>query len=1064
MQSSQLRDGDLGQVSVARRLVSELQREHAGEISDEIAYDAEVVVSELVTNALLHGSAPVAVVVEVTSDHTLRVAVEDAGRALPVMPRDSTEAMTGRGLGLVASLARTWGVDPAGTGKVVWAELDLAGSATAGRTAPDMDLDALLGAWDDDEAQSERRYTVRLGSVPTRLLLSAKEHVDNLVRELTFARASFREDDMPAHLTELTSSVVAGFAEARSSIKRQAIAAAEAGELETQLVLQLPASAVEAGQAYLVGLDEADRYARAARLLTLETPPTHRVFRRWYVESLVEQLRALAAGEPAAPAQTFPERLGEELTALSGLTSVAERIGSLHEISAALSALLPPQQVAQVVVREGTRVLGAYTGGIALGVGEEGDTAPVALVHRTGEPVWIDSQETLRSQYPDLVQYLSTYEPTTVATCAVPVVAGHRLGVLSFSFDKTTLFDNDQRRFVLALADQAAVALERSELYEAERQARADAEDLAERLDLLTRVTADLTGARDVEEVVRIVTLRATEELGAHTARVYLLEEDGMLRSVGQVGGDAQLASQYEQFPVDADLPGGVALRTGVPLLLQGLGELAERFPVLAGVYATERTLLVLPLTIRDHRLGVLSLTFPGRDSLARPARQAFLATLADTLAQALERAMAASQAAAAGAKLAFLAEASGALSISLDISTALSEVARLAVPRLADWCVVHLLQDDGIVLVEMAHSDPARIAWAKETSRLYPSSNADSSGVARVISSGRSELHRTIPEQVLADAATDDAHLAMLRDLGMSSVVIAPLTGRNGTYGALTLLYTDSGRRYDAADLELAEDLARRVALAVETATAFAQQQVRLAAVSRVAEAAQRAILAEPPEEIGPVRLAARYVSATAEARIGGDLYEVVRRDGAVRLLIGDVRGKGLDAVRKATVVLGEFRSAAADDDDLVDVTAQLDRRLRSHLDAEDFVTALVVEIADDGRCTLASCGHPPAMLVSGGVVTPIDVEPSLPLGLGAVPTLRTLSLAPGDRVLLYTDGLVEARGPDRQFLDLNPLLAMLSGGDVPSALDRLLLGLRAATGQALGDDLALLLAEYSG
>lgn len=457
-------------------------------------------------------------------------------------------------------------------------------------------------------------------------------------------------------------------------------------------------------------------------------------------------------------------------------------------------------------------------------------------------------------------------------------------------------------------------------------------------------------------------------------------------------------------------------------------------------------------------------MTFDDASTISTQTQVAFVTALADTTAQALERALAAGQAAAAGEKLAFLADASVALASSLDVSETLSTVARLVVPRLADWCLIHLVQDDGLALIEVANVDPVKVAWARENSRLYPPAPDAAVGVAHVVRTGTSELYPEVPLEKLAQVARDEGHLALLRDLGMSSAMVVPLTGRRGSYGAITLLQTDSGRRYDESDLELGKDLAHRVALAVENATAFAEQQLRLAAVSRVAEAAQRAILAEPPGELGPVRLAARYVSAAAEARIGGDMYEVVERPGAVRLLIGDVRGKGLEAVRKATVVLGEFRSAAADVDDLVEVAAQIDRRLRTHLDVEDFVTALIAEIDDDGRCTLASCGHPPALLASGGVVTSLDVESSLPLGLGAAPALRTVQLKPGDRVLLYTDGLIEARDPDGGFVPLNRLVEPLSRKNVQSALGGLLQELRSATGQSLGDDLALLLAEYRG
>ena len=233
---------------------------------------------------------------------------------------------------------------------------------------------------------------------------------------------------------------------------------------------------------------------------------------------------------------------------------------------------------------------------------------------------------------------------------------------------------------------------------------------------------------------------------------------------------------------------------------------------------------------------------------------------------------------------------------------------------------------------------------------------------------------------------------------------------------------------------------------------------------MTRVAEVAQHAILATLPPRIGPVELSARYVSAAAEALVGGDLYEVVERDGAVRLLVGDVRGKGLDAVRHATVVLGEFRAAAADRGDLVEVATQIDRRLRRYLGDEDFVTAILAEIGVDGELTVVNCGHPTALLATQGRVEELATPPSLPLGLGASPSPVCRRLGVGDRILLYTDGIVEARDAQQQFVDLRDVVGPLASGPLDEVLDRVLVSLRRSVGAALGDDLALVVAEYRG
>jgi serine phosphatase RsbU (regulator of sigma subunit)/anti-sigma regulatory factor (Ser/Thr protein kinase) len=890
---------DVDAVPQARRFAAEALRD----VDPSVVDDVELVVSELVTNALLHGSAPVVLRLS-TIGGRVRVEVEDGGRELPVRMRTDPTAMTGRGLSLVARLSSEWGVEPAeGRGKVVWAEVTDIDTDKEGDSQ--VDIDALIATWADDDDVAEPAFVVELGAVPTDLLLEAKAHIDSLVREFTLAAGA--ATGLPAELVELVQTVVHGFSEARSSIKRQALEAAARGDAETRLTLTLPATAADAGESYLNALDEADGYARSARLLTLETPPVHRVFRRWYVESLVAQLRRLAAGEQPAEQQTFMQRLADDYTQIAPMQSVAQRLA------------------------------------------------------------------------------------------------------------------------------------------------------------LLQRVTAALTAARDVPDVCQVVVANATKVLGARSSAVYLLGDDGVFRLAAADGNDGDMPSYYE-FPLEAALPGGEAIRSRAPVVIRNLTELAERYPSLASIYPDERTLLVAPLVVGDHALGVLSLTFVGQGSIDEQTQLTLLTTLADVSAQALERATATTTATAATDRLAFLAEASVVLSSSLDYRTVLAAVAGLVVPRLADWCAIQLLENDELETVALTHFDPAKAAWAAQMGERYPTDMSAPTGAPNVIRTGASELYPDIPQELIEAAAVDEEHLEILRELGICSGLVVPLTGRTGTFGALTMIHAESGRHYGEEDVAFAEDLARRAALAVETAHAFREQSGRLAEVTRVAEAAQHAILAAPPAQIGPVALAARYVSAAAEALIGGDLFEVVERPGTVRLLIGDVRGKGLDAVRTATVVLGEFRAAAADIDELPDVAVQIDRRVRPYLTDEDFVTAALAEIRSDGSFALVSCGHPPALVLSAGDITPVGCEPGVPLGLGTVPRPVTGSLRRGDRLFLYTDGIIEARDRQGNFVDLNALLGSVGTDDLDATLDQVLSGLRAAVGGALADDLAMLVAEYVG
>jgi serine phosphatase RsbU (regulator of sigma subunit) len=165
------------------------------------------------------------------------------------------------------------------------------------------------------------------------------------------------------------------------------------------------------------------------------------------------------------------------------------------------------------------------------------------------------------------------------------------------------------------------------------------------------------------------------------------------------------------------------------------------------------------------------------------------------------------------------------------------------------------------------------------------------------------------------------------------------------------------------------------------------------------------------------------------------------------------------------ATVVLGHFRSAAVDCDDLGALARQVDDRLRPYLGEEDFVTALMADISPAGLCSIVTCGHPPAILAEAGAIRPVGLADSLPLGLGADPTATTVQLQPGARLLLYTDGILEARDATRQFVSLDKVVAPLAGdGPIEGVLGRILDGLRGIVGGNLGDDLALLVAEYDG
>lgn len=249
---------------------------------------------------------------------------------------------------------------------------------------------------------------------------------------------------------------------------------------------------------------------------------------------------------------------------------------------------------------------------------------------------------------------------------------------------------------------------------------------------------------------------------------------------------------------------------------------------------------------------------------------------------------------------------------------------------------------------------------------------------------------------------------------------------------------------------------------LAVFIAARREQRERALVEMTVVADVAQNAVLWPVPRKVGDLTLASRYVSASAAARIGGDLYEVADTEHGVRLIMGDVRGKGLAAVRLASAVLGCFREVAHTRQDLSGVHEALEATVRRIAAPEDFVTVILVELAED-RASALACGHPAPLLIHEGKVSSVPVEDAgLPLGLGSGSTASgSFCFPPGARLLLHTDGLLEGRDTSGRFFPVAEQVDVLCSGDVDACLDGLLDRLRDHCGGHISDDVALLLVQ---
>ncbi|MEV6398472.1 PP2C family protein-serine/threonine phosphatase [Streptomyces sp. NPDC051907] len=254
-------------------------------------------------------------------------------------------------------------------------------------------------------------------------------------------------------------------------------------------------------------------------------------------------------------------------------------------------------------------------------------------------------------------------------------------------------------------------------------------------------------------------------------------------------------------------------------------------------------------------------------------------------------------------------------------------------------------------------------------------------------------------------------------------------------------------------------------------------RHEQQLTQLRSVAQAAQQVVLRPLPHRIGPLRLAAVYLAAEAEAQIGGDLYAAARTTGGTRFIIGDVRGKGLEAIGEAARLLGAFRAAAHWQPDLSTLVTYLEATVSSDLDTpgdwdtesdnEAFTTAAVLDIQDHSPALMMiNCGHPPPLLLRDGQVFELQVrQQAPPLGLTefmtSPSTADAFALHTGDLVLLYTDGVIEARDRHGIFYPLTERVAAWPGHEPEALLRYLQDDLLEHAGGHLGDDAALVAIE---
>jgi serine phosphatase RsbU (regulator of sigma subunit) len=403
------------------------------------------------------------------------------------------------------------------------------------------------------------------------------------------------------------------------------------------------------------------------------------------------------------------------------------------------------------------------------------------------------------------------------------------------------------------------------------------------------------------------------------------------------------------------------------------------------------------------------------------------------------------------------LAESGRQLSASLDYEQTVQNVARAALPGLADWCLVELVEDSVRQHVVVAHVDPERRALAAQLRELEPPAPTAESALRRVLTTGESVLHREIADAHLRRVAVSPEQLDVYRRLEIRSAIVVPMRVSGRIIGAMSFFTSTSGRRLTDDDLGVAEQLARRAAVAVENARLYTL-------LVSVADTLQDSLLPSPVPEVPGWEIGTLYRPAPGETRIdvGGDFYEVFDTAGNAFATIGDVTGHGVRAATVTSLLRHGARFASHLEPDPVAIIRRLDEELRRRGDGT-MATALCAALHDHS-VLLCSAGHPPAVIVErdGGTSESPSSGPLLGAFADSSWHQQRVPVADGTTLLLYTDGVTETIGGgdgDRFGVGrLREFLAARAGTAPQALLDALVDELDEFRGGQATDDVAAL------
>ena len=647
---------------------------------------------------------------------------------------------------------------------------------------------------------------------------------------------------------------------------------------------------------------------------------------------------------------------------------------------------------------------------------------------------------------------------------------GEPMGAIAVYFDQPTTPVDRNRQLVETYARQAAEIVERGQLYAEARELA----NLERRRGRQFRSLADaamaLSAADELDDLLRIVTEAGREVVGTHQGVTSRLPHgwDDALTYVSLSDLYAEWRD-YEQVPKGLGLLAAV-VRENKPLRLTG-DQLAKH-PSWRGLgdalgHPPLPDLLAAPLVGRDGRnLGTVQLSHKIDGSAFTEQDEAIIVQLAQMTSASIERLeafegerRARRSAEAAARTYSLLSAASATFAGSLDADELVRALVAMVVPRLADWAVLHLLDQDGedVRLGHLQHRDPTQVDALTRFFQTFPIALDEPYGAGAVLATGVYQLFSELPDEIIQSLAKDEEQLAELRRIALPSGLVVPLIAHGRTFGALTMLREQP---YFEADVAYALDLVSRAALALDNASRYAFER-------ELAGGLQRSLLPRSLPTSALLTSASRYLPGARGTKIGGDWYDLIEVDGGdLVLVVGDVMGRGVQAAAVMGQLRATVRAYALEGHGPAEVLQRLDQVVLA-IDELHFTTCVVGRLDPRTReLCIASAGHlPPLVVGAAGGGRFLELDPGLPLGVGGATFVeQCVQLGPGETVLLYTDGLVEdprtGVGPGMDLLLAAVARPVQSAEEV---CDRVL----AACGREGGDDdddtalLALLLGE---